>query len=200
MHYFVINWHFKTPTSMKITSTFLQRMKIIPSFCVLSAENACAVLDIFNLLDFNNKDGLDDIQFCSFLLECTDLSPDQASHIFDIFDLDKSGMVEFNEFYVLVCIMVATQHSEAQAFLYRHWRTCFELLDEDGGKSVSRQEFITLGYLFGFSNEAVKRIYQEFDVSGNKELDIEEFRLFVFEAMNIQRQLDTEKRHLLILK
>jgi Ca2+-binding EF-hand superfamily protein len=51
--------------------------------------------------------------------------------------------------------------------MYRHWRTCFELLDEDGSKSVSREEFETLGFLFNFSKTAVRRIFEEFDVSGD---------------------------------
>jgi Ca2+-binding EF-hand superfamily protein len=42
------------------------------------------------------------------------------------------------------------------------------LLDEDGSKAVSRSEFETLGFLFGFSKAAVKQIYDEFDVSGNQ--------------------------------
>eukprot|EP00835_Amoeboradix_gromovi_P003752 NODE_260_length_12610_cov_0.413076.p7 type:complete len:192 gc:universal NODE_260_length_12610_cov_0.413076:363-938(+) len=178
---------------MKVMLPILQKMELDPVFCVLSASQAVILFELFNLLDFDGNKGLDDIQFCCFLLHATNLSSTQASHVFDILDLDKSGMVEFNEFYALVCILVAMKDGKAKLFLYRHWRTCFELLDEDGSKSVSRQEFTTLGYLFGFSSEAVKLIYDEFDVSGNKELDIEEFRLFVFEAINLQQELDNSK-------
>ena len=65
-------------------------------------------------------------------------------------------------------LLISPQDGKAKHFLYRHWRTCFELLDEDGSKAVSRSEFETLGFLFGFSRTAVKRIYDEFDVSGNQ--------------------------------
>ena len=177
---------------MKVIFNLLQDMQVDATFCVLSAKNAYIIKELFNILDFNYKGGLDDIQFCAFLEYATDLNSTQTSHIFDIFDLDKSGMVEFNEFYVLICIIVAMKEGKAKNFLYKHWRTCFELLDEDGSKAVSKDEFVTLGYLFGFSSEAVKQIYKEFDVSGNKELDIEEFRLFVFEAINVQQQLDSK--------
>ncbi len=44
---------------------------------------------------------------------------------------------------------------------------CFELLDENGSKSVSRIEFETLGFLFNFSKKAVEKIFREFDISGN---------------------------------
>ncbi|KAJ1501077.1 EF-hand calcium-binding domain-containing protein 9, partial [Coelomomyces lativittatus] len=93
-------------------------------------------------------------------------------------------------FFLLVSILVAINDDRAKHFLYRHWRTCFELLDEDGSKAVSRGEFETLGFLFGFSKAAVKRIYDEFDVSGNQELDYNEFRLFVFAAIDAQEELE----------
>lgn len=51
--------------------------------------------------------------------------------------------------------------------MYRHWRTCFELLDEDGSKTVSREEFETLGFLFNFSKKAVKNIFEAFDASSD---------------------------------
>ena len=51
--------------------------------------------------------------------------------------------------------------------MYQHWRTCFELLDEDGSKEVSRTEFETLGFLFNFTSKAVGKIFNDFDVSGN---------------------------------
>lgn len=51
--------------------------------------------------------------------------------------------------------------------MYQHWRTCFELLDEDGSKEVSRTEFELLGFLFNFTHKAVGTIYKEFDVTGN---------------------------------
>ena len=71
------------------------------------------------------------------------------------------------QFFLLVNILVAVKDNHPKQFLFRHWRTCFELLDEDGSKSVSRKEFETLGFLFNFSRNAVKKIYDVFDVSGN---------------------------------
>lgn len=72
------------------------------------------------------------------------------------------------QFYLLICILVAINDGLGKQFMYRHWRTCFEILDEDGSKAVSRTEFETLGFLFNFSRKAVRKIYEEFDVSGNQ--------------------------------
>ncbi|KAJ3371500.1 EF-hand calcium-binding domain-containing protein 9 [Allomyces arbusculus] len=179
---------------MKVTSNFIKRLHLDPKYGLLNASSAQLVLEYFRLLDCKGTGGIDDIQFAAFLSTSTDLSKSQIYKIFDIFDLDRSGSCEFDEFYLLVCILVAINDNKAKHFLYRHWRTCFELLDEDGSKAVSREEFETLGFLFGFSRAAVKRIYDEFDVSGNQELDYNEFRLFVFAAIDAQEDLERRAR------
>ncbi len=63
-----------------------------------------------------------------------------------MFDVDNSGSIEFDEFYLLICMLVAIKDSDEKQFLWRHSRTCFELLDEDGSGSVSLDEFET--YVF----------------------------------------------------
>ncbi|KAJ3339218.1 EF-hand calcium-binding domain-containing protein 9 [Gonapodya sp. JEL0774] len=161
---------------------------------VLTARSAHLVLHLFRYLDCRGTGGLDDIQFASFLRSATNLSQSQVERVFDVFDLDRSGSVEFDEFYLLMCILVAVNDNEAKTFMYRHWRTCFELLDEDGSKAVSHAEFSTLGSLLGFGGRAVRRIFDEFDVSGNKELDYNEFKLFVFAAMDAQAEMERRKQ------
>ncbi|KAL7748285.1 EF-hand calcium-binding domain-containing protein 9 [Sorochytrium milnesiophthora] len=178
---------------MKVTSQFIKRLHLDPKYWLLSARSAQLILELFKLLDCHGNGGLDDLQFSAFLYSSTDLSKTQIYKIFDIFDLDRSGSCEFDEFYLLVCILVAINDGQAKHFLFRHWRTCFELLDEDGSKAVSRSEFETLGFLFGFSRTAVKQIYDEFDVSGNQELDYNEFRLFVFAAIDVQQDLEQKE-------
>jgi hypothetical protein len=54
---------------------------------------------------------------------------------------------------------------------------------------VSREEFETLGFLCNFSKNAVRRIYEVFDVTGNSELESSEFRLFVFAAIDMVRPI-----------
>ncbi|KAJ3096096.1 EF-hand calcium-binding domain-containing protein 9 [Phlyctochytrium planicorne] len=130
------------------------------------------------MLDWRGTGSLDDIQFNSFMLASTDLKEVQIYKVFDIFDLDRSGSVEFDE------------DGQGKQFMYQHWRTCFEILDEDGGKTVSISEFKTLGFLFNFSQRAIRNIYKEFDIAGNAELDYSEFRLFVLAAIDMQNKID----------
>ena len=44
-----------------------------------------------------------------FLKTVTNLTETQSYKIFDLFDLDQSGGVEFEEFFLLTCILVAVK-------------------------------------------------------------------------------------------
>ena len=55
------------------------------------------VYELFKLLDTSERGGIDDVQFRSFMTLATDLTKKQINQIFDIFDLDRSGSVEFGE-------------------------------------------------------------------------------------------------------
>ena len=37
----------------------------------------------------------------------TDLSHDQIYKVFDMLDVDRSGLIDFDEFYLLVCILIS---------------------------------------------------------------------------------------------
>ncbi|KAJ3176683.1 EF-hand calcium-binding domain-containing protein 9 [Irineochytrium annulatum] len=175
---------------MKVKWSFIKRLHLDQTYGLLSARSAFLCWEIFKLLDWRGTGSLDDIQFNAFMQASTDLKEKQIYRVFDIFDLDRSGSVEFDEFYLLMCILVAIKDDQGKQFMYQHWRTCFEILDEDGGKTVSMAEFKTLGFLFNFSPTAIKNIYKEFDITGNAELDYSEFRLFVLAAIEMQDKMD----------
>ena len=41
----------------------------------------------------------------------TDLSKNKIYRVFDMLDVDQSGFIDFDEFYVLVCILLAVRVS-----------------------------------------------------------------------------------------
>eukprot|EP00002_Diphylleia_rotans_P004536 TRINITY_DN1338_c0_g1_i6.p1 TRINITY_DN1338_c0_g1~~TRINITY_DN1338_c0_g1_i6.p1 ORF type:complete len:159 (-),score=33.54 TRINITY_DN1338_c0_g1_i6:574-1050(-) len=86
------------------------------------------------------------------------------------------------------------QDNEEKQFLFRHSRTCFELLDDDGSEAISLREFERFGFLFNFGQSSIKSIFKEFDVSGDKELDYNEFRMFTFACIDRERELEEEKQ------
>ena len=51
----------------------------------------------------------------------TDLSKNQIYKVFDMLDVDKSGLLDFDEFYLLICILLAirvsTVHAMHQVFI-----------------------------------------------------------------------------------
>jgi Ca2+-binding EF-hand superfamily protein len=64
----------------------------------MTARQSQAVLEYFKWLDTREKGALDDIQFQAFLtVNCDGLSIKQMENIFEIFDLDGNGGVDFRE-------------------------------------------------------------------------------------------------------
>lgn len=178
---------------MLVKWDFLQTLHVDPKYGLLNARSAFLVYHAFQMLDWRQQGSLDDIQFNVFLTSVTNLTDTQSYKIFDLFDMDRSGSVEFEEFFLLVCILVAVKDNMGKTFMYQNWRTCFAILDADGSNDVSKQEFETLGFLFNFKPAAIRRIYQEFDISGKAELSFDDFELFVLAAIELQSSLDKQQ-------
>jgi len=54
-----------------------------------------------------------DIQFYHVIRHMTDLQPKEIYDVFDMLDTDGSGKIDFDEFYLLFCILVAHKASSA---------------------------------------------------------------------------------------
>lgn len=98
----------------------------------------------------------------------TDLTKREIYLLFDKLDIDNSGCIEFEEFYFIICILIAIKDNQIKEFIYRHSRTVFDLLDDNNSASISAEEFNTIGFLFNFDNSSVKAIFNEFDISGDQ--------------------------------
>ena len=131
-------------------------------------RNVRIILELFRLIDVHDEMALNDVQFCAFMKTATDLSTNQIYKVFDMLDVDGSGSMDFDEFYLLICILIAVQDKVEKNFIYRHSRTVFDLLDEDSSGNISAYEFETFGFLFNLQGEAIRTIFSEFDVSGDQ--------------------------------
>ena len=131
-------------------------------------KNSRIVLELFRLLDIHNEKVLNDVQFWAFMKTATDLTKNQIYKVFDMLDVDRSGAIDFDEFYLLICILIAVDDNEEKHFIYRHSRTVFDLLDEDSSGNISAYEFETFGFMFNLHGEAIRTIFSEFDVSGDQ--------------------------------
>lgn len=140
--------------------------------------------------NLNQKGELDDLAFTTFMQGVTDLTESEAYNVFDVFDVDGSGSIEFDEFYLIVCMLIAIKDKQQKQFLWNHSRTCFELIDADGSNEVSRAEFETFAFMFNISKKASRDIFKDFDKDNSEELDYEEFRMFTMACLDKQFELD----------
>lgn len=92
---------------MRITSPFLQRLHLDPVHFLLTGRGVSVVKVLFDLFDCRHMSALDDVQFLAFMKSCTDLPHDRILSVFDTFDVDGSGSLEFDEFYLLICMLIA---------------------------------------------------------------------------------------------
>ncbi|XP_038065472.1 EF-hand calcium-binding domain-containing protein 9-like [Patiria miniata] len=179
---------------MKIKTGILQCMHLDKTYSMLSGKNVYILLEYFKLLDVHGEMSLNDIQFYNFLHAVTDLSKAHIYNVFDMLDVDGSGRIDFDEFYLLACILISLKDKEEKQFIYRHSRTVFELLDEDRSHSISAEEFSAFGFLFNFQGAAVSQIFKDFDISGDEELDYKEFKMFAMACIDKQNDIDRKKR------
>ena len=67
------------------------------------------------------------------------------------------------------------------------------MMDEDGGGTISADEFGHYGFLFNLKEHSVRDIFFEFDVSGDEELDYKEFKFFALACIDKQKEIDRQK-------
>lgn len=112
---------------MKILSPFLSSLHLDPSYCLLSVQGVALVLHYYKALDVRGEMVLDgkiieatcnvklhqmillDLQFEVFLKSATDFNDMKVSMVFDMLDVDSSGIIDFDEFYLLICILIAVK-------------------------------------------------------------------------------------------
>ncbi|XP_037091669.1 EF-hand calcium-binding domain-containing protein 9-like [Pollicipes pollicipes] len=174
---------------MEVTSELLKSFHLDPSFSLLTVRSSVLCMELFNLLDIHEASAINDVIFCSWLRSCTDLSHGQLYDLFELFDVDRSGEIDFDEFYLVIAILVAVKDNVEKEFIYRHSRAVFNIMDFDQSGTVSAEEFERIGFLFNFYSTAIRSIFKEFDVSGDSELDFKEFKLFAMACIDQQRAI-----------
>lgn len=179
---------------MKIKSTVLNYLHLDRSFSLLTVKNTHLLLEYFRFLDVHHKEKLNDIQFYQFMRHVTNLDKRQILLVLDMLDQQATGYVRFQEFYLLVCILIALKDRVEKQFIFRHSKIVFEMMDEDGGGTISADEFGQYGFLFNLKDHSVRDIFFEFDVSGDEELDYKEFKMFAMACIDKQKELDEKKK------
>ncbi|XP_037357036.1 EF-hand calcium-binding domain-containing protein 9 [Talpa occidentalis] len=175
--------------------SFLWYLYLDKLYCLLSVRNVRALMEYFHLLDVHRNNTLNDVLFYHLLQHVTDLKRTQIMTIFDMLDWNAMGEIGFDQFYMLVCILLAQENHLEEQFIFRHCRPVFELLDVDGERRVGVNTFNTYGFLFNINKQELRELYHDFDVTGDRRLNYKEFKLFtIFSLDKYQKRQKAEKK------
>ncbi|CAM9470286.1 unnamed protein product [Bubo scandiacus] len=77
---------------------------------------------------------------------------------------------------------------QKQQFIHRHTGPAFQLLDIDRDNVIDFNEFEATRFLFNIQKEELKKIFKDFDISGDEQLNYREFKLFAVFCIDKQQQ------------
>ncbi|XP_045407132.1 EF-hand calcium-binding domain-containing protein 9 [Lemur catta] len=179
------------------TGSFLWYLYLDKVYCLLSVRNVKVLVEYFHLLDVHGKNTLNDVLFYHFLHHVTDLKKKQIKIVFDMLDWNAVGEIGFDQFYILVCILLAHQNHLEEQFLYRHSRSVFDLLDLDGEERIGEATFQMYRFLFNIHKQELTELFHEFDVTGDQLLNYKEFKLYtIFSMDKYQKRQQAERENL----
>ncbi|XP_034508985.1 EF-hand calcium-binding domain-containing protein 9-like [Ailuropoda melanoleuca] len=111
---------------------------------------------------------LTDVLFYHFLHHVTSWKRTQIMVVFNMLDWNATGEIGFDQFYMLVCILLAQQNHLEEQFIFRHSRPVFELLDLDGELRIGPDNFHMYNFLFNIKKQDLKELYHDFDITGDR--------------------------------
>lgn len=170
--------------SFRFIDSVLCDMQVDKKTMWLNAREAHILYLLFNFLDYDNDGNWDDETFVQFMKSSAKLKRSKSRRIFNLIDKGASGLIDFNEFYFLICLMLASHNNSQKEFMLKHSRMVFDLLDADGSGTISIDEFASVGFLFNLKPKETKSVFKEFDLSGDQELDYGEFQFFAQAALD----------------
>uniref|UniRef100_A0A8C2RWH2 EF-hand calcium binding domain 9 n=1 Tax=Capra hircus TaxID=9925 RepID=A0A8C2RWH2_CAPHI len=175
--------------------SFLWYLYLDKLYCLLSVRNVKALVEYFHLLDVHRKKTLNDVLFYHFLHHVTDLTRNQITVVFNMLDWNAVGEIGFDQFYMLVCILLAQENHLEEQFIFRHSRPVFELLDLDGELKIGPDNLHMYNFLFNIKKQQLRDLYYNFDITGDRLLNYKEFKLFtIFSMDKYQESQKAEKR------
>uniref|UniRef100_A0A2K6KTB8 EF-hand calcium binding domain 9 n=1 Tax=Rhinopithecus bieti TaxID=61621 RepID=A0A2K6KTB8_RHIBE len=170
--------------------SFLWYLYLDKIYCLLSVRNVKALAEYFHILDVHGKNTLNDVLFYHFLHHVTDLKKAQINIVFDMLDWNAMGEIGFEQFYMLVCMLLAHQNHLEGQFMYRHSRPVFDLLDLKGDLRIGAKNFGMYRFLFNIHKQELKDLFHDFDVTGDNE-----FKLYTIIYIDkLQRRQKTEEK------
>uniref|UniRef100_A0A8C2VSR5 EF-hand calcium binding domain 9 n=2 Tax=Chinchilla lanigera TaxID=34839 RepID=A0A8C2VSR5_CHILA len=178
-------------------ASFLWYLYLDKIYCLLSARNVKALLEYFHLLDVHHQNTLNDVLFYHFLSYVTNLKSRQIRMVFDMLDYNAVGEIGFEEFYLLVCILLSHQNNLEEQFMYCHSRHVFRLLDINGEQRIGPTNFRMYRFLFNIRKEHLKEFFYGFGLTDERRLNYKEFKIYTIFAndkLKEKQRRETEKQ------
>lgn len=186
---------FKELVTRRVTVEYCEKsilndMHLSPPSYNLSARNYSIVRKIYDQLRIDK--GIDDVMFETFLRRVLDMKKLNlsADSIFSLFDTDMGNSVDFDEFYLCICILIANHDNKMADFFAANSRTCFDLLDTESLGMITKYQGKHLTFLLKMDEMKISKAFDEFDTSHDQALDYEEFRRFTQRCID-QNRTDT---------
>ncbi|KAH0791978.1 EF-hand calcium-binding domain-containing protein 9-like [Histomonas meleagridis] len=167
-------------------------MHLVPPAYTLSAKDFQVVHKIYDMLNFNHL-GLDDVVFGLFVSSLLEGNSEAHQFLFDLFDTDGSNRVEFDEFYLLILILVALKDNQAIPFFAQNTRVCFDLLDIESMGMITMRQAVYLSVLLNIDKKIIDQKFIEFDTSNNNALEFDEFELFIMSVLDNTQSTSNKK-------
>ncbi|XP_008061680.1 EF-hand calcium-binding domain-containing protein 9 [Carlito syrichta] len=181
--------------------SFLWYLYLDKIYCLLSVRNVRALVEYFHMLDVHRRNSLNDVLFYHFLHHVTDLKKTQITVVFDMLDWSTLGEISFDQFYMLVCILLAQESHLEEQFMYRHSRPIFGLFDLNGDLKLGAKHFHMFRFLFNIQKQQLRELFHDFDISGDRHLNYNEFKLYtIFSVDKAQERQKAEKEKSLLKK
>ncbi|XP_070270290.1 EF-hand calcium-binding domain-containing protein 9 [Myotis yumanensis] len=182
-------------SKMKLkTGSFLWCLYLDKLYCLLSLRNLRALVEYFNLLDPHRHNTMNDMMFYHFLHHVTNWNRKQIMKVFHVLDWEAAGEITFDQFYVLVCLLLAHENHLEEQFIFRHSRQVFDLLDLDGEMKIGAESFRKYDFLFNIKKHELREFYRNFDITGDCHLNYKEFKLFTIFTMDKYQEKQKEEK------
>jgi hypothetical protein len=140
----------------------------------------------FQLNSLPHECEMSEAQFMSFVQNLTKVYDWEVYEILDILDRRHSGTIEWEAFYILLCLYTAYYSKRLTKFLYKHGVTVFHFLLDPVTKRLTFERFSRLGYLVGLSEDDILEVCLVFGYrkSAMEMMGQEDFLLFYFSIFN----------------
>ena len=172
----------------------LSSIHLTPPSYNLSALNFKIIHELYKKLNYSGK-GIDDIVFDIFLHKIISDEDINTTEIFHLFDIKLNGAISFNEFYLLVQILIAIRDNQISDFFNANSRVIFDLLDEDCIGMIQIKRINSLSFLLNMHPYEIEEKFRQHDTSKNDALDYEEFKIFVLDCVNTKKSFNDEDKN-----